>query len=204
MAVYSKKRKDGSTAWFYDFMLSGVRYRGVAGSTKTQAMRAQEKIRTKVLGGKYELENDIKNPKIEEFAKVYLQRREHIRSRKRDELSVKTLLSFFEGKYLASIGPSLIQDYIVKRRGEKVANSTINRELACLKCMLNLAVKWGDTLTNPMKQVDLLEEPPGRTRYLHQDEATILLEHCNNSYLKPIVFTALNTGMRLGEILSLK
>ena len=49
MAVYSKKRKDGTTAWYYDFMINGVRYRGVGGVSKTQANRAQEKKRDIVL-----------------------------------------------------------------------------------------------------------------------------------------------------------
>jgi hypothetical protein len=49
MGVYSKKCEDGTAAWFYDFMYDGVRYRGVGGATKTQALRALEKARAKVL-----------------------------------------------------------------------------------------------------------------------------------------------------------
>jgi hypothetical protein len=37
MAIYLKTRKDGSKAWYYDFMYNGVRYRGVGGTSRTQA-----------------------------------------------------------------------------------------------------------------------------------------------------------------------
>ncbi len=47
-----------------------------------------------------------------------------------------------------------------------------------------------------------LEEHPGRNKFLSQEEAGNLQHSCTE-HLKPIVMTALNTGMRLGEILNL-
>ncbi len=82
------------------------------------------------------------------------------------------------------------------------ANGTITRELACLKRMYNLAIKWGDAKKNPVNEVSFLEEPPGRNKFLSQEEASIFQNSCAE-HLKPIVMTALNTGMRLGEILNL-
>ena len=75
MGVYSKKRTDGTTAWFFDFMHERVRYRGIGGATKTQALRALEKRRSEVLSGEFGLVNKVGNPKIEQFAEVYLKRR---------------------------------------------------------------------------------------------------------------------------------
>jgi integrase len=51
--------------------------------------------------------------------------------------------------------------------------------------------------------IDLLEEPPERTRFLSEKEAQNLINAASD-HIKPIIITALNTGMRLGEILSLK
>ncbi len=203
MSIYCKKRKDGTMAWFYDFTHHGRRYRGIGGTTKTQATRTLEQIRSDVLSGKYDLCDKTIKPRIEEFAEKYLSRRAHLKSKRRDQLSTRTLLAYFKGKRLMAIKPADIEDYIIQRKNDGVANATVNRELACLKHMYNLAIKWGDATTNPVKEVNLLEEPPGRTRYLDQEEARRLLDHCN-AYLYPIVFTALNTGMRLGEILSLQ
>ncbi|MBN1348962.1 site-specific integrase [candidate division KSB1 bacterium] len=203
MGVYSKKRTDGTTAWYYDFMHDRVRYRGIGGATKTQALRALEKRRSEVLSGEFGMVNKVGNPKIEQFAEVYLQRRQHLRSHKRDAVSVRALLKFFKGEFLMSIKASDIEDYIGKRRKEGVSNATINRELACLKKMYNLAIKWGEAKRNPVIDVEFLEEPPGRTRFLSEEEAQRLIQ-CSSNHIKPIVMTALNTGMRLGEILALR
>ena len=203
MAVYSKIRNDGTTAWFYDFMHNRVRYRGIGGASKTQALRTLDKKRSEILSGEFGLAKKIGNPKIEKFTELYKQRREHLRSKERDVLSVKTLLKFFKGKYLLSVMSSDIEDYIGSRRKDGVSNATINRELACLKRMYNLAIKWEQAKKNPVNDVDFLEEPPGRTRFLSEEEGQLLIE-CSSDHLKPIIMTALNTGMRLSEILTLK
>ena len=203
MGVFSIKRKDGTYAWYYDFMHNGIRYRSLAGTTKTQALRILEKRRTEIINGDHGITAQIRHIKIDEFSVVYLQRRKHLRFHKRDALSVKTLLKFFNGRNLMSICPSQIEDYIGKRMTENVSNGTINRELSCLRRMFSLAIKWGNARTNPVKEIDLLEEPPGRTRFLSEEEAKNLITVASD-HLKPIIITALNTGMRLSEILSLK
>ncbi len=39
MAIFRKKRQDGTTAWYFDFMVNKVGYRAAGGTTKTQALR---------------------------------------------------------------------------------------------------------------------------------------------------------------------
>ena len=142
MGVFAIKRMDGSKAWYYSFMYNGVRYRKLAGSTKTQALLAMEKVRNSVINENYELAGRISNPKIEDFSDTFLERREHLRSSKRDKLSVKILLRYFNGRTLQSITSANIEDYISYRKSTGVSNSTVNRELACLKRMYNLAINW--------------------------------------------------------------
>ena len=203
MSIYKKQRRDGTIAWYYGFMYHGVRYRGVGGTTKSQAIRTLDKKRTEVLNNEHGLQKNVTNPRIEDFAVTYLARRQHLRFHKRDALSVKILLKYFKGQNLMSITPSCIEDYIGSRLKDGVANGTINRELTCLKRMFSLAIKWEDAQFNPVKEVDFLKEPPGRTRYLSEAEANRLIR-CTSDHIKPIIITALNTGMRLTEILSLK
>jgi len=70
--------------------------------------------------------------------------------------------------------------------------------------MYNLAKRWkkffGD---NPVSQVEYLDEGEGITRILTQEEEIRLLNE-SPLYLRNIIITALNTGMRKMEILSLK
>ena len=81
MGVYQKKRNDGTKAWYYDFMHNKVRYRAVGGTTKTQALRALDKMRGEVFSGNFEIKSKVTNPKFEIFAETYLQRRQYLRSR---------------------------------------------------------------------------------------------------------------------------
>ena len=202
MSVYKKKRKDGTSAWFFDFTYKGRRYRELGGATRTQALRIQERVRNQVISGEYKLDVQGNNTKIENFAETYLKRRQHLWSSKRDNLSVRTLLSYFKGKTLNTITSADVEDYLARRLKDGVANGTINRELSCLKRMFNLAIKWKEAKGNPVNDVDFLKEPPGRTRFLYEEEAQTLIEAAS-PHLKPIIITALNTGMRRGEILSL-
>ena len=160
------------------------------------------KVKGEILNGKYDIIDKVQNISIQDFSDIFLEKREKLRSSKRDQLSVKTLLSYFKRKQLTSIKPLDIENYITKRAADGVANATINRELACLKTMFNLAIKWQYAKKNPVTGVNMLEEPPGRTRFLTIEEAQKLI-HCCADHINPIVITALNTGMRLGEILNL-
>lgn len=205
MGVYKKQRKDGTYAWFYDFSHNDVRYRGVGGTTKTQAIRTLEKMRTSVLNSENGLAEKLANPLLKDFAQVFLQRRRHIRSSDREEIVVNNLLKFFKGNKikLMSITAANFQDYINHRIMEGAAHSTINREFRVFRRMFNLAIKWKDTNRNPINDVDFLEEPPGRTRFLSDEEAQRLIDY-SADHMKPIIICALNTGMRLMEILTLK
>ena len=78
----------------------------------------------------------------------------------------------------------------------------MNRELALLKHLCTKAVEWGYLKANPLKSVKFLKEPPGRLRYLTREEMDPLLDACS-PHLRPIVVTALNTGMHKSEILGL-
>ena len=203
MSVYNRPKKNGSPSWYFDFKLNGIRYHGIGGATKTQALRVQEKVRNEVIAEAYELPHEILNQPFGQFMETYLSRRTHLRSHKRDALSARTLCAFFKNQSFTNISPANIEDYIISRRKEGVSNATINRELACMKTMYNQAIKWGEAKRNPVIHVKFLEEPPGRTKCLCEEDCQCLIA-CSADHLRPIIITALNTGMRLGEILSLK
>jgi integrase len=203
MAVYSKKRKDGSLAWYYRFQYEGKEYRAVGGTTKTQAQRTQEKVRADLINGRFETNKKTKNPTFESFCEKFLERRRENRSHWRDVIFVKHLKEYF-GKTtrLAVIQTENVEDFKSFRKGQGVSNATVNRELACLKRMFNQAVQWSDARRNPVVGIRFLDEPKYLDRCLTEEESWNLIDACAD-YFRPVVVIALNTGMRLQEILTL-
>ena len=89
------------------------------------------------------------------------------------------------------------------KRQKEAKPATINKELACLKCMLNKAIDWDKLDVNPVRRVKQLKEENRRLRYLEKEEIAKLLASCPPK-LKSIVVLALQTGMRKSEIQNLK
>lgn len=100
----------------------------------------------------------------------------------------------------------ILDHYRALRMGEKVGPATINREMATLKHALTKAVEWKllrKTAREELTAIRKYQEPDGRLRYLSgEPEAERLLQACED-WLRPIVLTALHTGMRKGELLGL-
>jgi integrase len=90
------------------------------------------------------------------------------------------------------------------------AIASVNRELSALRRMLGVATREGWLQSNPFQAGDSLislADEKKRERILTRDEEGRLLAACDKpqrGHLKPIVICALDTGMRQGEILSLR
>jgi len=172
------------------------------------ALSALAKRTTQINEGKYfEIEKQ-KQIYFSDFSQEFLeQHSRNKRSFRRDEGIVKILNKHFGGKLLHRITPLIVENYRNIRLNEKKAKATVNRELACLKCMFNAAILWDKAKENPVVKVKLFREDNKRSRYFTEDEIEKLLRACKISsatHLYPIIIVALNTGMRRGEILNLK
>jgi len=90
-------------------------------------------------------------------------------------------------------------------RGGDRANATVNREMSCLRHIFTKAVEWEMVETSPFDKGGSLQlkENNTRLRFLSEDEIDRLLAECPK-HVRRIVDCAINTGMRRGEILSLK
>ncbi len=95
-----------------------------------------------------------------------------------------------------------LQEASARRIGLKTTPSTVNKEVICLKTILNRAVRHGKIDQNPIRDMKKLTENNVRMRVLSQEEFERLIAACPE-YLKPLVILAFFTGMRKSEIVFL-
>jgi integrase len=119
---------------------------------------------------------------------------------------IKDLVNVFGDYSLKSFTTLIIENFQNDRlkRGNK--NASVNRIVGVLKHCLHKGLEWdmvGENVYKKVTRVKPLKMNNKRLRYLSVEETQVLLHSCNE-HLKPIVIMALNTGMRRGEILSLK
>ncbi len=148
----------------------------------------------------------IGNHTFNELVTEYLKWAQRQRSFRSKQGFIRQLSEFFNGIPLRRFSSRLIEQYQTEKiqKGNKPA--TVNRHIATLKHMFTKAVEWDmveeETLKR-IRKVKLLPENNRRLRYLSIGECQSLINACDK-HLKPIVITALNTGMRKSEILNLK
>ena len=132
------------------------------------------------------------------------------KSFKYDAQMVALLKAFFGDRTLKSLNPDAVEAYLSQRReaghrsrpGLPISGSTLNHEIACLKCIVRRAVLNNQLDRNPIMGVRKFKEQ-SRDRTLTPEEYQGLLDRCP-IHLRGLVQLAYWTGMRRGEILGLR
>jgi len=197
MALYQRGR-----IWYADFYNGKER---VQVSTGTANRREAEKFfalrLAEVERGEYAKPAKIT---LAELGRQYMDyAKANKRSWVRDEQILQHLNAAFGNILLPTINAFAIERYKLDRL-QLVSPATVNRELAGLKRLFNLADQWGLYRgRNPVKGVRFLDENNLKVRTLSESEEAGLLASCS-PYLQDMIKFAINTGLRLGEILNLK
>jgi integrase len=93
-------------------------------------------------------------------------------------------------------------------RLREVSNNTVRLELAFISVVFEQCAKeWGYKISNPVKQIRIPKPGKPRQRRLSPGEEEALLAACSAScatYLHSLVVLAIETGMRFGELVSIK
>ncbi|MCR4287117.1 MAG: site-specific integrase [Deltaproteobacteria bacterium] len=204
MGLY--KRKD-SHMWWMSFRIDGRR---ILESTGTTNKKLAEKIHAKKLT---EITEGRLNPKridgkktFRDFAEQYLEWAGFQRSFRSKKGHIGQLMKDFGSLNLCDFSTMLVEKYQAKTLKNKRAPATVNRHVTALKHMFTKAVEWelvDEEVLKRVRRVKLFAENNKRLRYLSKEEAKALVAACS-PHLMPIVITALNTGMRKEEILSLE
>jgi excisionase family DNA binding protein len=208
-SVFLRPIKSGMERWYIYYRVKGKRVRECVRHAQCRA-DAVKALSLKVADA-FRSEHGIKAPgekeviSFEDFGKEFLELYSRVhwspKTVRGHENSLRHINRFFRGKRLSEIVPEQVARYIAERKA-KVSVASINRELSCLKCVLNRAVEWGRLESNPIVRMKKFKEPEPKDRILSGEEIRRLLAACA-PHLRPIVLTALCTGLRRSEILTL-
>ena len=212
MGIYRQKKSK-----FY-WMSKTVAGRQYCKSTETDSrMRAKAayeewvaELKEKIKNGEKITANRQVPEKIitfREFAERYLEfSRGRLKSYKNLEYMVRNMLNVFKDKPLDEFNLADIEGIQNDKLSRGLSVRTANHFPRVLKTMFRKAVDWELVDESVLKKLVKCKNIKGenkRLRYLSNEEAARLIECCEPSYLRPIVITALNTGMRRDEILKL-
>jgi integrase len=115
---------------------------------------------------------------------------------------LKLLLPYWSETPIGRIHKGMTADHRKRRHAAKaVSDTTINRDLEALRHILFWAVDEGLLTANPLTRMRLVQERRKPRSVLGLDEEKQLLA-ASARHLRPIIMTALDTGMRRGEILN--
>lgn len=205
-------RKFKNKGWQIDYYSpTGKRIRQVF-PTKKEAEGELAKRKALIAEGRYlDIKKEIKIT-FDELAEKYIENYRHQRSFHRAKKHfIDILLKRFSDRMLSGITYYDCENFMNERmnsntwRGNKRTLGTVNREMSAFRHMMKKAVSWGMLERSPFDGGESFhrKENNQRLRFLLAEEIESLLNACAG-YLKDIVEMALLTGMRKGELLSLK
>jgi len=215
MAKVNKKTTKKGVVWEVDYFNPEGRRRRKHFALKKDADAYLGKILAAKKEGRYLDIFDVKKESqtcFNELCALYV---ENFGTQKAFNTSKRYLLAMvqehFGERRLSQITHLDLETYRNKRKatpargGKPRTDASLNREMALIGHMLNKAVEWGLLEASPFKKGNrlMLKENNHRLRFLTEVEIDALLKACS-PHLKSIVETALHTGMRRGELLSLK
>lgn len=198
-------------SWYISYQRQGKKYVEAVGIQKRIAVDALAKRKTQLREGKFfesRREEITWQQGIERLRKSYTQPT----NRRKNPMSPETIrmyensIRIIDAHGITRIRPNHvtaddIADYIADRRGERVTNSTINRELATIKRIGFLCH------IEALEKIQLLSENAPRTRILSADETNRLakaIAESTSPYLQLAILIALDTGLRKHSSLTLK
>ncbi len=199
--------KRGSIWWLMYADLSGKTIRKSSGTSdyrEAERMLLDEK--KAVSDGKLTDTVVIKNHTFYELKDKYLawMNGRH-KSADSKEYRINQIMSHFGDLPLRRFNTMIVEQYQTDLTNKGLKPGSVNKNISILKAMIKKAVEWELVEEETLKRIRKIKnfkESNQRLRFLSVEEAQQLVSMCDE-HLKPIVITALHTGMRRGEILKL-
>lgn len=148
---------------------------------------------------------NTKKLKLSEILDMFLNYSElNKKSYRGDVSNVAVIKNYFKDTYANDINLNKLESfkkYLLEERG--VSGATVNRYRSAISKAYNLAIANKLLKENPINEFKKLKEKNFIIRFLTKEEEIRLYKELPD-FLKPLVTTALQTGMRKSEIFKLK
>ena len=204
-------QKTGSKNYWIDYYINGKRTRERIGRSKQAAENRLREVQTAKAEGRHINKNKNNSITLGQLRDWYLDLSEIKQKRSLNDIRI-CLNNCFERMgniRVSQLKPANIEYFrqqrlseISSKIGRPVQPSTINRDVANFRAMLNKAVDYSLIESNPIGRIKQLEENNVRERILNQEEFDLLLYHCPE-HLKGPVLLGYYIPMRQAEILKL-
>lgn len=179
--------------------------------TRAEALEWSRDIEVSMDAGRYRRTKEAEGTLLRDLLRRY---REAVTPLKRGATEEAIRLKALERRRLAQLAlVNVTPQAIAAFRDERLTEcnpATVIRDLAVLSSIFNHARReWGINSPNPVQMVRKPASPPGRDRVLSSDEQARLTMAAaptgrRNHLLHPLLIVALETGMRRGELLSMR
>ncbi len=195
--------------WWVDFRFSRGRYRKRSPENSKKGAEAYEvTLRQKLARGESldDLDKESKEQNFEEFARkwlaTYVKNNNKISEATCKKYTLQThLIPFFGQTPVGKITALQIEEFKAKKINEGLVNKTVNNHLTVLGTCLRTAQEWLELKKIP--RIKKLKTPPQKFDFLLPEESELLLANSQGMY-REIIFTALKTGLRRGELKGLR
>ena len=195
-----------------------------SGNTITKTLKAKERLRKaltrdeaeRALVKHYEELNKGINPinkktNIKEAGELYLRLHTSTNCKPSTYKTYEGYLNniivpFFGDLNISEISPILIKEFMKQMQDNGRANATVNKYIKFISAISNFMIDSDAAVRNPLARIKSLKEVKNKKiRALCTEEVQALLSKTKQVYpdFFPLLFTALFTGMRKGEILAL-
>lgn len=201
MGIYYDKRTRRYTVRIFRNGAYRVRERLPAGTTKQQAQAYETKCRQEIFDAD---RLGIKPDRLIEEAVLKWVKEESGKSKNPYGVlnHLEMMSASFRGRRLSEL--SLVAEEYIRSSHGVLAPSTVNRRIAILRRIANLAYRQWEWIDQPIAQrIRLLPVNNARQVYLTREEVLKIVRCCERRETRALVLVLAWTGLRLGEAISL-
>lgn len=203
-------RKNKKTAkWEFDYKdLRGKRQIKKGFKTKAEAERAQIKFIQELNKGVCPADSKIS---FKEAGEMFMQLHVSVYCKPATEYGYRGYLKnhiypFFGEMKLTEITPLMVKEFVKQMVDTGRTNATVNKYTKLINCIFNFMIDNDVITRNPLARIKSLKETKNeKIRALSTEETKVLLTKTKTVYpdFYPLLFTAIFTGMRQGELFAL-